>query len=442
MVGVRGGRLLALGCAGSLLIAACGGDGEASNTAPPAPETTVAAPDTVADTVEDDADDDAGDAPDTTSDTSEVPAADGEPITIGFVNMEDGPAAQTTLGESAEAARRYINDVLGGIDGRPLEFEKCSTNGTPESSAQCANQMVSAGVPLVYQGFDSGNTALHPILDAAGIPWVGQEPFTASDYESGYFFAGSQVAYALGAGAFLRDVVQPERITILSYTTPTALAANERYLGPAMEAAGAEVEIVHVEYGAPDVSVQVSAAMANDPDAIVFFMGDADCTKVVVAADQLGYDGTVVAGPCSDFAKDAGPAAEGVISFADVYSVEDLSRASDRAKADVAAFSEAMAEHAPTRPLSMFNQFVFAGLVNLSTVLRTIDGDITPESVVAALEATEDVPSFMADTFGCKGELTALAPSVCSASVLAMQVRDGALTQASDGFIYGPSLFE
>src|SRR5688572_15262563 len=335
--------------AGSLLAAACGGDDD-DDTATEETTETTAAP----------------------AEEETVQPASGEPVTIGFVNMEDGPLAQPTIGAAAEAARQMIN-ANGGINGRPLEFEKCSTSGAPDASAQCANQMVSADVPVVYQGLDFGNAALHPILADAGIPWTGQEPFTPPDYQTGFFFSGSQVSYALGAGIYLRDELKPERVTIMSYPSPTADAAIENYLRPAMSAGGASVEVVHADFGAPDMSVPVGAAIATDPDVIIFFMADADCTKIITAADQLGYEGTIVAGSCGSFAKDAGAAAEGVYALADVYVADDLSKAPERQKADVEAYVAAMGEYAPDVDLNVFSQFVFAGVVNLATVLSGIE---------------------------------------------------------------------
>jgi branched-chain amino acid transport system substrate-binding protein len=409
--------------AGSLLAAACGDDDEDSS-AEESTETTVAA-----------------EEPTETTAATVAPAS-GEPITIGFVNMEDGPLAQPTIGAAAEAARQYINETLGGINGRPLEFEKCVTNGAPDASAQCANQLVAAGVPVAYQGLDFGNAALHPILADAGIPWVGQEPFTPPDYQQGWFFSGSQVSYALGAGIYLRDEVQPERVTIMSYPSPTAAAAIDNYLRPAMEASGATVEVVNADFGAPDMSVPVGAAIATNPDVIIFFMADADCTKIITAANQLGYQGMIMAGNCGSFVTDAGAAAEGVYALSDVYSADDLSKAPERPAADVEAYVAAMGEYAPDVDLNVFSQFVFAGVVNLATVLSQVDGEITSDSVAAALDATEDVPSFMADTFGCAGELTDLAPSVCSGNILVLQSQGGSLVQLTDEFLFGPSLFD
>jgi branched-chain amino acid transport system substrate-binding protein len=406
--------------AGSMLVAACGGDDDDDSSAADDTTETTAAAETA---------------------TTVAPAS-GEPVTIGFVNMEDGPLAQPTIGAAAEAARQYVNESLGGINGHPLEFEKCSTSGAPDASAQCANQMVSAGVPVVYQGLDFGNDALHPILKDAGIPWTGQEPFTPADYQDGWFFSGSQVSYALGAALYLRDELKPKKVTVISYSLPTATAAYDKYIKPAMEAAGAEVSIVTADFGAPDMSVPVGAAMATNPDVMIFFMADADCTHIITAADQLGYTGKIIAGNCGSFTKDAGAAAEGVYALSDVYSADDLSKAPERAAADVNAYVDAMGQYAPDVDLNVFSQFVFAGVVNLANVLKGIDGDITSDSVTAALDATDDAPAFMADTFGCKGELTDLAPSACGGDILVLQSEGGKLKQLTDDFLFGPSIFE
>ena len=39
-----------------------------------------------------------------------------------------------------------------------------------------------------------------------------------------------------------------------------------------MEASGAKVSVVNADFGAPDMSVPVGAAMATKPDVMIFFM--------------------------------------------------------------------------------------------------------------------------------------------------------------------------
>ena len=142
--------------------------------------------------------------------------------------------------------------------------------------------------------------------------------------------------------------------------------------------------------------------------------------------------------------RNAGPAdpVADLYALADVHSADDLTKADERAAADVEAYVAAMAEYAPDVDLNVFSQFVFAGVVNLATVLGQVEGEITADSVTAALEATDDVPAFMGTSFGCAGVLTDLAPSVCGADILVLRSEGGKLVQLTDGFLFGPSLFE
>jgi hypothetical protein len=79
----------------------------------------------------------------------------GDPVVVGFVNMEGSPAGsfpEATAG--AEAAVAHVNDELGGIDGRPLRLETCTTDGTQESSQACARRLVAARPAAVVGGVD------------------------------------------------------------------------------------------------------------------------------------------------------------------------------------------------------------------------------------------------------------------------------------------------
>jgi hypothetical protein len=48
----------------------------------------------------------------------------------------------------------------------------------------------------------------------------------------------------------------------------------------------------------------------------------------------------------------------------------------------------------------------------------------------------------MGSTYGCAGELTNLAPSVCGGDILVLQSKSGKLQQLTDTFLFGPSLFK
>ena len=86
--------------------------------------------------------------------------ATGPPIVVGMINQEDAPVGSfPEVRRSAEAAVRYVNEELGGVDGRPLRLETCTTRGTPESSQACADQLVGKQPVAVLGGVDLGAAA-------------------------------------------------------------------------------------------------------------------------------------------------------------------------------------------------------------------------------------------------------------------------------------------
>ena len=143
---------------------------------------------------------------DTTA-TSAGTQATGEPIPVGFVNSEGGAFSVPELRVGNEVAEDYINTRLGGVAGRPLAVARCATDGSPESSIDCANQFVEAGVVAVVEGTDLGGDAMLPILADAGIPLVGHVQFGPArmfDDNSTYFGAAA-LAYGAAALQFYAD---------------------------------------------------------------------------------------------------------------------------------------------------------------------------------------------------------------------------------------------
>jgi branched-chain amino acid transport system substrate-binding protein len=56
-------------------------------------------------------------------------------VKIGLITNEDGAGvSQPETREAADAARRYANDNLDGIAGRPIEFVVCKTKEEPATS--------------------------------------------------------------------------------------------------------------------------------------------------------------------------------------------------------------------------------------------------------------------------------------------------------------------
>src|SRR5262245_31184128 len=72
-----------------------------------------------------------------------------EPLVIGYLSSENDPAADYPEGRvAAEAAVKYINEELGGLDGHPLKLKTCIVTSAPEPSQACANEMVQEQVSV------------------------------------------------------------------------------------------------------------------------------------------------------------------------------------------------------------------------------------------------------------------------------------------------------
>src|SRR5690242_505896 len=73
----------------------------------------------------------------------------GEPVVVGVLAPMDGATAYPQTGYGAQAAERYVNEKLGGINGRPLKIDLCAGDGSPETAVNCANQFVTENVAAV-----------------------------------------------------------------------------------------------------------------------------------------------------------------------------------------------------------------------------------------------------------------------------------------------------
>ena len=74
--------------------------------------------------------------------------ATGEPIVIGIYTPADNQSfTAPELIDGAEAAVEYVNNQLGGIGGRPIQLESCTTDYTPPGLTACVNELFQQ-VPL------------------------------------------------------------------------------------------------------------------------------------------------------------------------------------------------------------------------------------------------------------------------------------------------------
>jgi branched-chain amino acid transport system substrate-binding protein len=371
-----------------------------------------------------------------TGTTSTAAAPAGTPIKVGFLNQEKGAMAFPDFGAGARVAHEYVNEQLGGVGGRPLEFVECLTDGSPESSIDCANQFAEAKVPVVLEGIDFGSDAALPILTSAGIPLVGHTAFgTAQSVSTEAFFFGTALpAYAVGPLKVMRGDLQAKTAVYLGSDTKLIHSFVDAAIAPAAKADGIDLTPVYYSPTSPNLSAVVTIALAKKPDVIFTTAPDPDCIGIVKAASTLGFKGSLFAGSCSAFIQQDAASAEGVYTSSDLWVPEAASHAPAAKRVQIDTYVAQMKAKQP-KYVNGFAQHTFSSTMDLAAVLKTVQGEVTPASVTAALKATAGLDSFMGQELTCDGKQWPGQPSACANGIIVYRVEKGVRVPVTDGFI-------
>src|SRR5215207_5436445 len=263
---IRSRRLLAAGLVGAMLLGACGDDdaedsatatsGEAANSATSAASAAGGAT--------------AGGAAPTTG--APVQADDSQPpVLVGFHNLEGGAISLPEIKWGFESGLNYVNEELGGINGRPITADYCQLDVTPESSVNCANQFVESGVVAAVQGVDVAADAALPILKEAGIVEIGFFAFSP-----GMNKAKGDAFFTLFANEdnYAGDLVTQQKLgakseAVVTADLPTSHSLDKDVIQPTAEKLGMDVKAFYYPTQT-DWTTFAATIVASGPDAVSF----------------------------------------------------------------------------------------------------------------------------------------------------------------------------
>jgi ABC-type branched-subunit amino acid transport system substrate-binding protein len=334
------------------------------------------------------------DSPPPTTEPSDE--ATGEPILVGQIvpiEVESG-LSLVAQARGLEAAIEAFNG-RGGVDGRPLELVQCDSQNDPNRDAECAQEMVDAGVVATLADTAGADpAAVNEILGAAGIPRIGAGQTGLADYESTTLF--NFTAGAVGVVLGLMDLLTAEgheAITLIRPDVP-ASAALVGLVGPAVEAAGGEiVNDLAIPAGTTDYTPIIAAAEANGATGVALALSLNEGEQVLNAANQLGTDlvfaATSATFPVSVLAEQ-GEVAEAMLLADDVPSATSVETfpSLEQVLGDFenSGFEElANIDDLATQPIRSY--LTVQAFVEVMTGAETIDA----ASVQAAFEAAEGI---------------------------------------------------
>ncbi len=427
-----------LGACAVLLVTACGSDNSAGGTtasSPPAAVTTPAPVDTqsatsvAAQTTVASAS--GTDAPVST----EAGPATGEPIKIGFVNLEGGAISLPELRIGVETAADYVN-AHGGANGRPLQIISCNVDGTPEKSIDCANQLVAQGVSLMFEGYDPGSDAMLPVLDSAGIALTGHAAFGPQQQvsDNAYFFGTANPSFTAG---FLDYYAKSGAKSVMMFLpdNPAFRDSAKTIVDPVSKILGLDTKTRFYDAASVNWESLATTAIAENPDVVATIAPDPDCLGLLGAVRSVGYTGEVFLGACTLFLAVDPNNAKGVTTTSDLWKPTDMAAPPADKREQLQLYLDTMNAAGHADIANGFAWDYFSDTMNLASILSTIDGDVTAQSVKDAFKATVGLDSFMGPTISCDHSAWPT-QSACGNRVLLYKVQtDGSQKAITPDFI-------
>jgi len=237
--------------------------------------------------------------------------------TIKIMAMGPVEAPQFSLESikvGAEAAVDEINGA-GGIDGQQIELIVCNDGNDTNKAVACAREAVKEEVAAMVGGYTLFEPQVVPIVEAAGIPWIGPTAIQNSTSESYFLLGGEGATLAFAMGLYFDEIGCEESVAV-GENLPTAKAAAGLYELGVQAGGGTPGKPVYGASNAADWAPVVAAATGAGADCLAIITSATNAPKVVQAAAQSGED-VKVAAPLSVLPAESvqalGAAADGTI---------------------------------------------------------------------------------------------------------------------------------
>lgn len=357
--------------------------------------------------------------------------ATGEPINLGMINQDNTVAGSfPELSLAVKAGIEFINKEMGGIKGRPLTLEVCNTEFSAEGSTNCAQKFVQQKFPAVLGGIDVFGNGIETLAQNK-IPYVGGIPVSSQSFTApnSFQWSGGSQAAAVAFAWYASKELQAKKVSII-FGEFGSIAASAQIGKKVLEDNGVSVQMVPYPVMSTDLSPAINAAASSSPDAIFVLAADSGCKGGFDGISALGIEvASFYVGAC---------AAPGIISQVDVaktngafFNVEGPI-ADGPPTPDGKLYSGVIAKYGNGLDPVGAGTVTFRSLMNLYVILNQINGDITPASITAALEATVNAPSFAGHPYTCDHKQFEGLPAVCSPQQILARIDDRKLSQITE----------
>jgi branched-chain amino acid transport system substrate-binding protein len=357
------------------------------------------------------------------------------PIVFGMINLESGPVVFPEARLGAQAGIKYVNAYKGGLKGHPIKLLTCATDGTPATSARCANQLAGKHVVAMLGATDTGGGGSYPVFGRNKLSVIGGVPFTPveSNAKNGVMFMSVAVADNAAAVTYAAKTLHKKSIAIMQADNTQGNYTGSIIANVAKNV-GMKVKQVEVPISAADLSSSAASAIAGNPDVIYVETPEA-CAPALKALNSLGYKGVVeTIDPCTapPVLAAAGKAAQGVLVAGPYYNLNNNNPDSKLAV-------KILGKYAPKNLAA--DSLAFAGLseiINLQTISNSLsEKKLTSAGLLAAFKNGKQHPNFMGHAMLCDGKQVPAQAASCDKWQIIKKVSGTNLVQVDGKWISG-----
>ena len=212
-------------------------------------------------------------------------------VYIGWVNQQGGQVVIGGLATAgAQLAVRYVNDVLGGVGGRPVKLVQCFIKSTEEEGTTCGQKLVNnKRISVIATGaVATGAQSLRATIGAAKpvVTGVAILPVDGAR-RTGVVLFGDGPHILLPFGNYAKNVLKAKSAAVI-YPNAPGIAESGQVIAKGLRDAGIATKDVGYTQGQTDLTAPLTAVGATSADFIAPYGSAADCANQAKGLIQLG----------------------------------------------------------------------------------------------------------------------------------------------------------
>ncbi|MFE7841526.1 ABC transporter substrate-binding protein [Streptomyces sp. NPDC057474] len=246
-----------------------------------------------------------------TGSSTETSSLKGAPVKVMVWTPEDTQgSAQPGVRLTAQAYEKWIN-ANGGIKGGPLKVLTCNEKNDPDEAEKCAQQAVAEKVIAVVGSYSLAGDRYMPILEKAGIPYIGGTGVSAAEFSNPLSFpvnGGTPAVFAAHGQQLVEEGCK--KISGVRYDVAAAETVARFLALGVTSAGGAAPKDLKVPVTATDLAPQVAAATKGSDCVDVILGTHSDLfVKAYVQSGSKTKVGSVVGNLTPELAETTGGSA-------------------------------------------------------------------------------------------------------------------------------------